>query len=1038
MGVFSPSYGYKPPPMRVAKTPAAYGKTIPVVHGAGVCDGVLVYGAWAPTAGAGQVVTLTDFGTLDITRGLDLKGGPAVYLFAQGMIATWAWILRSDVKFLPPTQLSPIADFRSLCLMTERSRDGELTLPTLTSGDPTGVTEWGLVSPRDGSALPPEHVVPFGQCAILRTDRLIFPDGRFPTLKARLVAAGAEDLGNGRFGAHPSDMIRDIVENPVTGFGLSGLLEMDIGPDGLAASSFDRYMAARGWHLARVWDQAAAATEALQEIADACDATFVWTGEKYRVIPLGESAVGAYSPPTTAHAFTDDDIILKDPQEDPVQGERPADVDLRTVCPVEYLPWYSEDGTTATAEAMDAANASPLGAVRDDPKSLFCIDNSVHAQAISQLRAQRQVWNRTPYRWSASYRHLAVMAGDLVTLTHAAIGFTEKLFRVLAVKYSADEIEFEAIEWVSGVSVTSEAMPQTGDGLGTNPLVPPDTAGMMGVLANIASDSVFTVGEHAVALMCWNDLSQNGTETALQDIVAKATAAGVATDKTTWITKVTALGTYLNGGTTWTSDTPSWLASSAEIAIVPATWRAKWQEAYNARTALLSATTAAAQGDADAARSAIAAMADDGILAQAEMAAFITEVTQIQKQKTVCFADYKDGRLTTEQATAYAGAWTEIAGAVYSAVGFSLSWIDTNASDIGTWIAAGDKTITRDGSAPTSGTVGSWWRAHFQAYYAAYETMKALLFASNKSALYNLSAPGGTTAYLRADGTWATPPVAGAPAWGDITSKPSTFTPSSHAHAYSDLTSGTPTLGTAAPKDVPASGDASSGQVVLGSDTRLTNSRNAADVSGWAKSGTKPSYAYSEISSTPTLGTAAAKNIPATGNASSTEVVYGSDTRLSDSRAANGGDADTLDGSHATAFLGASSQAADSDKLDGAHADTAANANTIAKRDGSGWLYAVDMSTSSDERTKDGIVPLAGSLARTLALHGINFHRKADPNHTLRVGLSAQATRLVVPEVVNEDADGALTLSYGPLVGLLIEAIRELEARLAAVEERNR
>jgi len=32
------------------------------------------------------------------------------------------------------------------------------------------------------------------------------------------------------------------------------------------------------------------------------------------------------------------------------------------------------------------------------------------------------------------------------------------------------------------------------------------------------------------------------------------------------------------------------------------------------------------------------------------------------------------------------------------------------------------------------------------------------------------------------------------------------------------------------------------------------------------------------------LGTAAAKNIPATGNASATEVVYGTDTRLSDAR----------------------------------------------------------------------------------------------------------------------------------------------------------
>jgi hypothetical protein len=42
------------------------------------------------------------------------------------------------------------------------------------------------------------------------------------------------------------------------------------------------------------------------------------------------------------------------------------------------------------------------------------------------------------------------------------------------------------------------------------------------------------------------------------------------------------------------------------------------------------------------------------------------------------------------------------------------------------------------------------------------------------------------------------------------------------------------------------------------------------------------------IANKPTLGTAAAKNIPATGNASATEVVYGSDTRLADDRTASG------------------------------------------------------------------------------------------------------------------------------------------------------
>ena len=56
-----------------------------------------------------------------------------------------------------------------------------------------------------------------------------------------------------------------------------------------------------------------------------------------------------------------------------------------------------------------------------------------------------------------------------------------------------------------------------------------------------------------------------------------------------------------------------------------------------------------------------------------------------------------------------------------------------------------------------------------------------------------------------------------------------------------------PTLGTAAAKDIPASGNASATQVVMGNDTRLTDARNAADVFAWAKAATKPTYTASEV-----------------------------------------------------------------------------------------------------------------------------------------------------------------------------------------------
>lgn len=57
----------------------------------------------------------------------------------------------------------------------------------------------------------------------------------------------------------------------------------------------------------------------------------------------------------------------------------------------------------------------------------------------------------------------------------------------------------------------------------------------------------------------------------------------------------------------------------------------------------------------------------------------------------------------------------------------------------------------------------------------------------------------------------------------------------------------TSALGTAASKNVASSGDASTSQVVMGNDTRLSDARPASDVSSWAKASTKPSYTASEV-----------------------------------------------------------------------------------------------------------------------------------------------------------------------------------------------
>lgn len=56
-----------------------------------------------------------------------------------------------------------------------------------------------------------------------------------------------------------------------------------------------------------------------------------------------------------------------------------------------------------------------------------------------------------------------------------------------------------------------------------------------------------------------------------------------------------------------------------------------------------------------------------------------------------------------------------------------------------------------------------------------------------------------------------------------------------------------PTIGTAAALNVPALGNASSSEVVKGNDTRLTDARPASDVSAWAKSPTPPVVTKADV-----------------------------------------------------------------------------------------------------------------------------------------------------------------------------------------------
>lgn len=87
-----------------------------------------------------------------------------------------------------------------------------------------------------------------------------------------------------------------------------------------------------------------------------------------------------------------------------------------------------------------------------------------------------------------------------------------------------------------------------------------------------------------------------------------------------------------------------------------------------------------------------------------------------------------------------------------------------------------------------------------------------------------------------------------------------------------------------------------------------------------------------------------------------------------------------------------------------------------------------DITAFSDRRQKKNIRKLRNSLSSVLALRGVSFTRKFDGAHS--IGLVAQELELVVPEVVRTNEDGIKSVAYANLVALLVEAIKELNAKV--------
>jgi hypothetical protein len=83
---------------------------------------------------------------------------------------------------------------------------------------------------------------------------------------------------------------------------------------------------------------------------------------------------------------------------------------------------------------------------------------------------------------------------------------------------------------------------------------------------------------------------------------------------------------------------------------------------------------------------------------------------------------------------------------------------------------------------------------------------------------------------------------------------------------------------------------------------------------------------------------------------------------------------------------------------------------------------------TSDARVKSNVEKICGALGKINQINGYTYNKEGyESRHT---GLIAQEVIEVLPEAVTTNEDGQMSVAYGNLVGLLVEAIKEQQGQI--------
>lgn len=95
------------------------------------------------------------------------------------------------------------------------------------------------------------------------------------------------------------------------------------------------------------------------------------------------------------------------------------------------------------------------------------------------------------------------------------------------------------------------------------------------------------------------------------------------------------------------------------------------------------------------------------------------------------------------------------------------------------------------------------------------------------------------------------------------------------------------------------------------------------------------------------------------------------------------------------------------------------------------------LTETSDRRVKANFELIENALDKVTSLNGYTYTRTDREDTEKRyTGVVAQEVKAVLPEAVIENADGQLSVAYTNMMGIMIEAIKELTLRVQELESK--